>query len=816
MASGLGNPFDKEDDGDGEVSIVVESDVAPVSHIDPKTGALIVEQPDGSVIVHLVPPTPAGDDGGGFYENLADKISSGESQRIVEQLLQGIDADDQSREDWLKTRAQGIEMLGFRLEEPRTDAGTTSAPLEGMSVVRHTLLPEAVIRFQANAVAELLPASGPVKVRNDQPNKPAGANEEPWIGHNGGPTLDDDEGLETLLAQFVPQQPAPPPPPPQPGFDDDNLADALEHDLNHYLTVVDKAYRSDTARMLFDVGFGGCGFKKIYNDPIKRRPVSRSVDAKDLIVSNEICDLEDAGRITHRVRMRKSLMKRMQLVGAYSNIELGQPSPEYNEADRKVQEVQGFNPQPTRPEDYPYIIDECYCELDIAGFEHKEKGKPSGLSLPWKVSIERTGRKLLELRRNWREDDETYAPRRVFVKYNFVEALGFYSIGLLQILGNADRALTAAWREMLDAGMFSSFPGFLYAKNATRQTTNEMRVPPGGGLAIETGGQPIQQAVMPLPYRDPGPGLLGLVQRIEEMGQRIGGTAELPVGEGNMDAPVGTTLALIEQATKVIASVHVGLHAAQSEEFQLLKERFQEDPEAFWRFNRKPARKWEVEMFLKALDDYDLVPAADPNTASHMHRIMKAVAIKQLQAMNPQLYDAKMVDTRILNMIGFSNPEELFAPPMPPGAPPAIPPDPNKMAELNMKMQLAQVQHEGRMAELAVQLQEQQQANAEKTATTQMQAAGSERDRQMQAQMTAVESADRAADRASRERVAQARTESEQARLAAQTQLEHHKIQTNQESEATHLEAQQKTDAAKIEVQKAAVKARRATATKKK
>ncbi len=786
MSDGLARGFyrppawaEPEAKAQSPVAITVEGGGAPESHTDPKTGAVTIEQPDGGVVIHLSPPRPQKPDTNNFDANLAEDLEDGERARIVEELLAGIDADDQSREDWLKTRALGIDMLGFRLEEPRSDPGGASAPLEGMSVVRHTLLPEAVIRFQANASAELLPAGGPVKVRVDRAPKPQGVPDTavPGLGHNGGPALDEDDDAEDgdSVAAILAQMAAPPlvsagattAPPPT----DDDLAEALERDFNTYLTVTDKGYRADTVRMLFDVGFGGCGFKKVYNCPIKRRPVSRSVDAKDLIVSNDTCDLEDAGRITHRVRMRKSLLRRMMIAGAYRDIELGQPTPEFNIADEKTAEVQGFAARPSRPEDFLYQIDECYCELDLKGHEHKEDGKPTGIALPYKVSIDRTSRQLLELRRNWHEDDPTFMPRRVFVKYDFVCAMGFYSVGLLQILGNADRALTAAWREMLDAGMFASFPGFLYSKQAGRQLTNEIRVPPGGGMAIDTGGMPIQNVIQALPYKDPGPGLLGLVQHIEQMGQRIGGTAELPVGEGRQDAPVGTTLALIEQATKVLASVHIGLHAAQSEEFQLLKERFREDPAAFWRFNRCTTKIWERELFLKALDDCAIVPAADPNTASHMHRIMKAVAIKQLQAMNPQLYDAQAVDARILKMIGFTNPEELFAPPGPPADPnaaPPIPPDPNKMAALQLKAQQQDKDHQARMAETALKAQAQEQENAARAQEAQTEAASADKDREVQGQMATVESADRAADRASRERVSQSRLEAEQAKLEGQ------------------------------------------------
>lgn len=723
------------------VQIVVEGE-EPKQTYDAESRTLKLEQEDGSAIFLLDqdPPKDEGPDEDDWDRNLAEELDEGERQRIVSELMQQIDADDNSRQDWLQNRAKGIEMLGFRLEEPRSDAGLSAAPLDGMSVVRHPLLPEACIRFQANAAAELYPPEGPVKVSDDTPPTPTGR-----FGTDGGGTTGMNNAPQTpQLYDALPGAP-------QETLDD--LAEALETDFNHYLTVVDKEYRADSVRMLFGVGFGGCGFKKVYNCPIKRRPVSRSVDAKDLIVSNEAISLEAAGRITHRVIMRRSLMKRMQLAGAYRDVPLSQPSLEPNDVDRAISTAQGFAPTPQRPEDTPFTVDECYCELDLKGFEHKENGAATGLELPYKVSIERTSRTLLEIRRNWKQDDDTFTARRVFVKFGFVEALGFYGIGLLNILGNADRALTAAWREMLDAGMFSVFPGVLVSDAVGRQFTNELRIPPGGSKIIKTNGQPISSVVMPLPYKEPSMAMMQLIQHIEQLSQRIGGIAEVNVGEGRADAPVGTTLALIEQATKVIAAVHVGLHASQAEEFQLLKERFQDDPEAFWRHNKKPAKQWEIDQFIEALEDCHLVPAADPNMPTHLHRIMKAVAIKQLQAMNPMLYDAKAVDTRILKMMGFSDPEELFAPPQPmtaPGAPPGPPPDPSKMQALQLKGQQIQQQGQQKEKEMAQKAQE------------------SAKDEQTKAVMAQAESLDRAQDRQAQMSIASMKENTEMAKLQHQ------------------------------------------------
>lgn len=722
------------------IAVTVEGETPDGATVD-DDGVIKIETGDGQVIIDLNPQPDSDDDKDGtFDENLALKLPPGELHMIAGKLLPRIESDDKSREKWLQTRAKGIDLLGFELEEPRGDSASSTAPVEGMSTVRHFLLTEACLRFQSNASAELLPTAGPVKVRND-----------------GGETEDNDE-----------------------------LAEALERDMNHYLTAVDKGYRADTDRMLFWVGFGGCGFKKVYNCPIKRMPLSRSVDARDLIISNDANDTDDAGRITHRILMRRSILRRMQIAGVYRDIIVGTPYEQPNAVDEKIAAVQGFEAKPQEPEDHEHTIFEVYCELDILGYEHKDKGKITGLELPYRVTIEKDSKQVLEIRRNWREDDDSYLAKKVFVKFPFVPALGFYDIGLLHILGNADRALTGAWRMMLDAAMFASFPGFLYADTAGRQTTNEFRVPPGGGVKIQTGSRSIHDVIMPLPYKDPGAGLVALAEKIEQSGQRVGGVGDLPASEGKLDAPVGTTLAMIEQSTKVLAAVHIRLHAAQSEEFQLLKERFRDDPEAFWRNNKRPSMAWADDKFLRALDDYDLVPAADPNTPSHMHRLMKAVAIKQLQMTNPQIYDAQAVDSLILSMIGIGDASRLFTNQPPPQEPPGPPPDPAKMAAVQQKAQQAQLEMQMRQQEHDAEQVEQQRQHAARM------------------QEITVESGDRAADRKSREQVAQTREDTERMKVQGEQQrheqqLQHdaqkhaadQQLQVHQSEQQHHLAAQQ-------------------------
>ena len=338
---------------------------------------------------------------------------------------------------------------------------------------------------------------------------------------------------------------------------------------------------------------------------------------------------------------------------------------------REQQEQQGLANDLYNPDDRDREIYEVYCELDLPGFEHKLKGRETGLEIPYRVTIDVSSKEVLSIVRNYDEDTKDLPESKSnFVKYTFVPGMGFYDIGLLHILGNTTNAITAAWRELLDAGMYANFPGFLLSDTGARQNTNIFRVPPGGGALVKTGGAPIQQAIMPLPYKEPSTALMSLVDNIATTGMRVGGTSELQVGEGRPEAPVGTTLALIEQATKIMNSVHKRLHAAQAEEFQLLVELFREHPESFWQRNRRPSLQWDEQTFLQALSDCELIPQADPNTASHAQRVMKIMALKQLQAAQPSLYDPIAIDRAALQAIGFNNPEQFMAPQQAQASPP--------------------------------------------------------------------------------------------------------------------------------------------------
>ena len=626
----LGQPPVGDDEQDGPEVVVDTSDAQP----GPMTGDKILEidHDDGSITISLDGKSLVDDPDAapaGWWDNLVPKISQSELNRIADDLLRGIEDDLGSRSEWIEARATGLKLLGLTIEIPNQGGSVDGAPVEGMSRVRHPLLLEAVLRFQANARGELLPTDGPVKIRNDDNNA----------------TLREDQ-----------------------------LANALERDLNHYLTSTASEYYPDTDRMLLMLGFGGTAFKKVYFCPLRNRPVSETVDANDLIVNNAATDLRNAKRITHRSFMKPSTVKRLQIMGVYEDVELSTPkAPDLDSVQREKKAQQGVEPDPANPDDRDREIYEVYCELDIVGFEHKFKGKITGLEIPYRVTIDVSSTKILSIVRNYNEVDnqkELPTARTNIVKYTYVPGFGFYDIGLLHILGNTTNAITAAWREMLDAGMFASFPGFLLADTGARQNTNIFRVPPGGGALVKTGGMPISQAVMPLPYKEPGQGLMNLVTNMAETGARIGNTSELQVGEGRADIPVGTTLALIEQAQKVLNSVHKRMHTSQAEEFKLIVECFKEHPESFWQNNKKPAMAWNEKTFIEAINNNELVPQADPNTASQTQRLMKVMALKQLQQANQSLYDPIAIDTAALQAIGWSNPTQFMAPASVQGQPP--------------------------------------------------------------------------------------------------------------------------------------------------
>lgn len=593
-----------------------------------------IEADDGGVIVRIGSPDAlkrlamheAGDEPepDTFYDNLAEQMDDSQLAGLAEQLLEGIEHDISGRSDWMGNWERGISLLGLQLKTPSGEASTG-----GVSQVDHPLLLEACILSQSNACAELLPAGGPVKI--------------------------DNGGKETAIT--------------------DDAAMRLQEDMNEYLTVHRPEYYPDSEMMIFQRAFGGLGIKKIYHCPLRRAPVSDSVPLPDFIVSSTAKSIDNAPRATHRIKMDPATVKRMQYVGAWRDVDLQMPAENLNQAERKQASITGINPSTVRQEDVDYTIYECCCLIDMPGDEHQDdRGRVTGLPRPYIVTIEHDTRQVLEVRRNWVDGDDLFTPRRRYVAFPYLPTFTFYAQGLLHILGNSNSALTAAWRMMLDAGMFANFPGGMYLKGGERQQNTTFRAGPGQYVPVDGNGtDDIRKVIMPYPYKEPGPATQAFVEHIAETGARVGGTASVPVAEGKADAPVGTTLAALEQVSKMIAAEHRRAHQAQSLEFQTLLQLIREKPEDFVKYFEKEGF-WTPESLTQALDQYTLIPRADPNTPTQMHRILKAMGLKQLEQLSPERYDGQKVDAHIMRTaLGIDDPQEFFAPPAAPGQ---LPPDP--------------------------------------------------------------------------------------------------------------------------------------------
>jgi len=619
------------------------------SEIDPDTGALHIHHSNGDITID--PSGGQSDDDDPSKEsdpNIALELDDSQLATIAADLIDGIEADEASCATWRSNVASYIELMGLGVKPNGSAQGASGG---AYSTVMHPMLADAIIRSQATAAAELLPAGGPVKMSSDDDD-----------AYLGGIESGDDE------------------------------AEALEKDFNHYLTAVETSFGPDTERMLLWRSTTGAGFKKVYKSPLRNRPVSECVVPQDLIVADGAVNLETARRITHEIMMRPSVLKRMQILGVYRDVDLMTSNQKQNAIDDKVAQTQGTT-KSSRVEDEDHQIWECYCELDIEGFEHKVKGKPSGLPLPWRVTIHVESKQILEIRSNVLEtEDDNALPvaREVFVLFPYIPGFGFWPIGLGALLGNSTKALTEAWRVLLDAGMFANFPGFFYLQTDARQLHNNFRIPPGGAVPIRPGSGPqdIRQLLMSAPYKDPSATFIQFAGQVADAGSKLGASGEVQVGEGRADAPVGTTLAMIEQATKVEAAAHKRAHMAQAKEFQLLKRLFKEDPEALWRDNPK-ANITDKATVLRALENAEIVPRSDPNTPSHLHRVMKLMGIKQLTAGNPA-WNPTAVDEMIMEEgLGLSPQQiqSLKAPPQPPQAPVQPPVDPLKLANAQLAPQ---------------------------------------------------------------------------------------------------------------------------------
>lgn len=579
------------------------------------TSVSIDQQADGSIVIDLstrrVPDRP--ERKSTHDENLAEVLDDQALGVISAELIEGIEADISSRQAWVQNYNDGLKLLGILLEKGSLDSKT--------SRVRHPLLMWAIVKFQAQARGEMLPVSGPAKVEQVDPTA------------------------------------------------DPRIAQALEDDLNHYLTVTASEYYPDTDRGLFYLGYGGTIFKKVYRDPIRRRPVSECVYLPDLIISNDATDIPNASRVTHRVETSKQQILQLIDVGHFADLPVMQPTNNRPTTATALGQAIGVQASPQRPDDILHTLYECYCLLDLGRWDYGEKDQSPGLALPYRCTIDRDSRQIFELRRNWREDDDRRTARRRFVKWGLVPGIGYLDLGYLNLLGNHAMALTALERILIDAGIYSIWPGGVRAKGM-RMETNELRPGPGEFPEIDTGGRPIQEAIMSLPFKGPAAEVLALLQHLEEQGEKTAGQVDIPTGTGLTNVPVGTIMAAIDQQAQPEIAVHQRLHTAQKEELWLLRELLVEDPEGMALLKQgNQTQPYTAEQ----LGSSSLVPASDPNTPSRIHRVMQGTVLELLATNHPELYNQREVQKRILDIAKIHAPEEVLMPILPPPPPPQDP-----------------------------------------------------------------------------------------------------------------------------------------------
>ena len=546
-----------------------------------------------------------------FNANLADFLNADTLNKLAQDLIGSIKSDLESRKDWEETYTDGLKYLGMKFDEAR------SQPFEGSSGVIHPILAEAVTQFQAQAYKELLPAKGPVKTQ--------------ILGVRNADT--------------------------------ESQADRVREFMNYYIMNVMKEYDPELDQLLFYLPLAGSAFKKVYFDFVLNRAVSKFIPPEDLIVPYESADISSAERITHAISMSKNEIKKQQLTGFYSNIDL--PDDIYGEEDdvqKEIDEIQGI--EPSYAEDRSRTIYEVHTILDLEGFEDVgTDGEPTGLKLPYIVTIDRDAGKVLSIRRNFQPEDPLKNKINFFVQYKFLPGLGFYGLGLSHMIGGLSKASTSILRQLIDAGTLANLPAGFKARGMRIRDEAEP-LQPGEFRDIDTTGGNLRENLIPLPIKEPSSVLMQLLGLLVDSGKRFAAIADMNVGDMNQAMPVGTTVALLERGTKVMSAIHKRLHYSQRLEFNLLADVFADylPPEYDFETGSGP-RQIKLSDFDERVD---IVPISDPNIFSQSQRITMAQELLQMVTANPDvhgpvgIYEAYR---RMYAALGVDNIESLLQPP---------------------------------------------------------------------------------------------------------------------------------------------------------
>jgi len=544
-----------------------------------------------------------GDDTEDFNANLAEYIPESVLLQIGSQLLEDFQTDIDSRRDWIQTYVDGLELLGLKIEE-------RSEPWEGACGVYHPVLAEAVIKFQSETIMETFPAAGPVKGE--------------IIGKE---TQDKKDACERVV-----------------------------DDMNYQLTDVMQEFRPEHERMLWGVGLSGNGFKKVYVDPALDRQVSMYVPAEDLVVPYGSASLEAAERITHVMRKTENELQRLMYEGFYRDINLGSPDNVLDEIEKKIAEKLGFR----ATTDDRFKVLEMHVHLDLEGFEHEDKhGMPTGIALPYVVTIEKSNGAILAIRRNWDPDDKTYQKRQHFVHYGYIPGFGFYHFGLIHLIGAFAKSGTSILRQLVDAGSLSNLPGG-FKTRGLRVKGDDTPIAPGEFRDVDVPSGTMKDNIMPLPYKEPSQTLMSLLNQIVEEGRRFASSGDLKASDMSSQSPVGTTLAILERTLKVMSAIQARIHFSMKQEFKLLKkiiadyapEDYSYEPST----GHQTARRSDYEMV-------NIIPVSDPNAATMSQKVVQYQAALQLSQTAPQLYNLPYLHRQMLEVIGIKNLEKLV--PMP-------------------------------------------------------------------------------------------------------------------------------------------------------
>lgn len=591
-----------------------DDEMIEIEIVDPEQVDITI----GDEQITIIPGEMEGD----FDANLADLMDEDELNTLSSDLMAEFEDDAASRSEWIQTYVDGLELLGLKVED-------RSEPWTGACGVYHPLLSEALVKFQAETMMETFPAQGPVRTK--------------IIG---------EETPENIEA-----------------------ARRVKDDMNYELTERMVEYRPEHERMLWGLGLSGNAFKKVYYDPAIERQVSIFVTAEDVVVPYGASNLESAPRVTHVMRKTANELRKLQVAGFYRDIQLDEPSDTLDEIDQKIAEQQGFS----ATTDSRHKILEMHIELDLPGFEDEDKdGEPTGVALPYVVTLEKSSGEVMAIRRNWNPENKKKEKRNHFVHYEYVPGFGFYAFGLIHLIGAFAKSGTSIIRQLVDAGTLANLPGG-FKSRGLRVKGDDTPIAPGEFRDVDVSSGSIKDNLMALPYKEPSTVLYQLLGTIVDEGRRFASAADLKIADMSSESPVGTTLAILERTLKVMSAVQARIHYSMKKEFKLLKTIIRDYTDADYGYDPADAMPHAKQ------SDYDMVeviPVSDPNAATMAQKVVQYQAVLQLSQTAPDLYDRPLLHRQMLEVLGIKDANKLV--PLDDDMKPKDPVSEN-MAIINMK-----------------------------------------------------------------------------------------------------------------------------------